>query len=63
MKQKGFNLSELIVVLLIISILIVVVLPQIIRQLQLYRLDTSVSVIGNKQMETRMNAIKRNRTT
>ncbi len=63
MKQKGFSIPELIIVLLIISILVVMALPQSIRQLQLYRLDTSVSVIGNKLMETRMNAIKRNRTT
>lgn len=62
-KQKGFSLPELIIVLLVISILVVIALPKSIRQLQLYRLDTSVSVIGNKLMETRMNAIKRNRTS
>ena len=61
-KQNGFSLPELIIVLLVISILVVIALPKTIRQLQLYRLDTSVSVIGNKLMETRMNAIKRNRT-
>ena len=62
-KQGGFSLPELMVVLLIISILFVIALPQSIRQLQLYRLNTSVSAIGGKLMETRMNAIKRNRTT
>jgi Tfp pilus assembly protein FimT len=50
-------------VLSVISILVVAALPRSIRQLQLYRLDTSVSIVGNKLMEARMNAIKRNRTT
>ncbi len=62
-KEKGFSLPELLIVVLIIAILIVLTLPQSNRQLQLYRLDTGVSVISNKLMETRMEAIKRNRTT
>lgn len=62
-KQKGFSFPELLIVLLVISILVTMALPQSIRQLQLYRLDTSVSAISNKLMEARMNAVKRNRTT
>jgi prepilin-type N-terminal cleavage/methylation domain-containing protein len=60
--HRGFSLPELLVVFLAISILIVLALPGAIRSLQLYRLDTSVSVIGNKLTEARMSAIKRNRT-
>ena len=62
-KEKGFSLPELLIVVLIVAILIVIALPQTNRQLQLYRLDTSVSVISDKLMEARMEAIKRNRTT
>jgi Tfp pilus assembly protein FimT len=62
-KESGFSLQEIIIVLLIVLILLVLAIPGTIRTLQLYRLDTSVSVIANKLMETRMNAIKRNRTT
>lgn len=61
--QNGFSLSELLIVVSIIAILVTLTLPNGIRQLQLYRLDTSVSVISNKLMETRMDAIKRNRTS
>jgi Tfp pilus assembly protein FimT len=61
--ETGFSMPEILIVLLTISILTVLALPRSIRQLQLYRLETSVAVMGNKLMETRMSAIKRNRTS
>ncbi len=61
-KEGGFSLPELLIVFFSIAILAVLSLPQSNRQLQLYRLDAAVSTISNKLMETRMEAIKRNRT-
>ncbi len=61
--EKGFSMPELLIVLLIVAIITVIALPNGIRQLQLYRLETSVSIVSNKLMEARMGAIKRNRTT
>ena len=61
-REKGFSLPEIMIVVLTIGIIATLALPGSIRTLQLYRLDTSVSVIGSKLMETRMSAIKRNRT-
>jgi competence protein ComGC len=58
---SGFSVPELLVVCLIISILVVISLPGAVRTLQLYRLDGSVSIISDKIVEARMNAIKRNR--
>lgn len=60
--EQGFSIPELLVVLLSISILTVIALPTSIRQLQLYRIETSVSLVSNKLMEARMGAIKRNQT-
>jgi Tfp pilus assembly protein FimT len=60
--QGGFSLPEILIVFLTVAIIVVIALPGIMQTLQLYRLDSSVSVIGNKLMETRMTAIKRNRT-
>jgi Tfp pilus assembly protein FimT len=62
MIEGGFSLPEILIVFLTVAIIVVIALPGSIRTLQLYRLDTGVSVIGNKLMETRMTAIKRNRT-
>ncbi len=53
---------ELLIVSLIAAILAVVAVPNGIRQVQLYRLETSVSLVSNELMKTRMSAIKRNRT-
>jgi prepilin-type N-terminal cleavage/methylation domain-containing protein len=62
-KSGGFSLPEIMIVVLVVAILVVLTLPQSNRQLQLYRLDSSVSLISSKLMEARMEAIKRNRTT
>ncbi len=61
--EQGFSMPELLIVLLVGAILTVIAVPNGIRQMQLYRLETSVSIVSNKLMEARMNAIKRNRTT
>lgn len=62
-REAGFSLPEILIVLLTIAILTTLALPSGLRALQLYRLETSVSVISDKLMETRMSAIKRNRTS
>lgn len=62
-NQRGISIPEILIVFLVLAILVVIALPSGVRQMQLYRLETSVSVLGNKLMETRMNAIKRNRTS
>lgn len=61
--EKGFSMLEILIVFLIIAILVVLALPQTIKSLQLYRLETSVNVISDKLWETRITAIKRNRTS
>lgn len=61
-REHGFTMPEVLVVFLTIAIISVIALPSTVRTLQLYRLDTGVSHLSNKLMETRMNAIKRNRT-
>ena len=62
-REDGFTINELLIVLLIISVLVAIALPNGLRQLQLYRLETSVSNISNKLSQARMNAIKRNRSS
>jgi prepilin-type N-terminal cleavage/methylation domain-containing protein len=61
--QKGISLIEVIIVLLVMAIMVVIAVPRGVRQLQLYRLDTSVSIVSEKLAEARMTAIKRNRGT
>ncbi len=60
-EQKGFSLIEIIIVLLIISILIVAAIPQIERNLQLYRVESAMSLLSNRLTEARMTAVKHNR--
>ncbi len=60
-KQNGFSLIEVIIVLLIMAILVVAALPQIQRNLQLYRLETATGLLSNRLTETRLTAIKHNR--
>jgi Tfp pilus assembly protein FimT len=61
--HSGFSVAEAVVAIAIIGILVAIAIPTTIRQLQLHRLDSSVSVVSSKIMEARMNAIKRNRTS
>lgn len=60
-QQKGFSLIEVIIVLLIIAILAVAALPQIQRNLQLYRLETATGLLSNRLVEARLSAVKHNR--
>jgi Tfp pilus assembly protein FimT len=49
------------IVLLIIAILAVSAIPQIQRNLQLYRLESVTGLLSNRLTETRLTAIKHNR--
>ncbi len=60
-KGNGFSLIEVIIVLLIISILAVAALPQIQRNLQLYRLESVTGLLSNRLTEARLTAVKHNR--
>jgi prepilin-type N-terminal cleavage/methylation domain-containing protein len=60
-NQKGFSLPEIMIVLLIIAILVVSAIPQIQRNLQLYRLEIVTGLLSNRLTETRLTAIKHNR--
>jgi len=60
-KQNGFSLIEVIIVLLVISILVVAAIPQVQRNLQLYRLESATGLLANRLTEARMTALKHNR--
>ena len=59
--DRGFSLFEVMIVLVIASALVLLLVPNVSRTLQTWRLDGSASMIYSKVMEARMNAIKRNR--
>ena len=60
-NQKGFSLPEVLIVLLIIAILVVAAIPQIQRNLQLYRLESAAGLLSNRLTEARLTAVKHNR--
>jgi len=62
-RASGFSLPEILIVLVIISVILVITLPRAIQTLRAYRLDSTVSIITDKLMEARIDAIKRNRTS
>jgi prepilin-type N-terminal cleavage/methylation domain-containing protein len=62
-NQKGFSLPEIFIVLLIIAIMVVAAIPQVQRNLQLYRLEAAAGLLSNRLTETRLNAIKHNRAS
>ena len=57
---RGFTVVETVVTLTIIAVLAAIAIPITQSQLRLHRLDVTASIIGNKLMEARMDAIKRN---
>lgn len=62
-KISGFSLVEILIVLLVISIILVAALPQVQRTLQLYRVESAAGLLSNRLTETRLMAIKYNRST
>ena len=61
-RLRGFTIFELMVVVTIIMIVLMVAIPSVGRTLETLRLDGSASMLNNKIMEARINAIKRNRS-
>ena len=60
-SKRGFTLFELMIVVLVASTLLVLLAPNAVRTYQTWRLNAGASMIYNKVMEARINAIKRNR--
>ncbi|NNE67420.1 MAG: prepilin-type N-terminal cleavage/methylation domain-containing protein [Pyrinomonadaceae bacterium] len=60
--QAGFSAPETLIVVLVISILVVIAIPNVSKTLDLRLLETYSSVVSNKMTETRTYAIKHNRT-
>ena len=61
-RTRGFTIFELMIVVMIIMIVLMVAVPSVGRVLETLRLDGSASMLHNKIMEARINAIKRNRS-
>lgn len=59
----GISVIELLCAVTVIVVVMAIAVPSISKQLDIYRLDTSASLIAGKMREARMNAIKRNRQT
>jgi prepilin-type N-terminal cleavage/methylation domain-containing protein len=57
LKQKGFSLPELIVVLLVVSIILVLALPQIISSRRLFRFSGFQRQVATSLRETRQEAL------
>lgn len=60
-NQDGFTLTELMIALGVIVVVSAIAIPGIVATLESYRLETTTSVIEGKLVDTRLNAIKRNR--
>ena len=60
-SQSGFTLIEASVVLVVLAVLGSLTIPSLTGTMELFRLETSASLIESKLVEARMNAIKLNR--
>lgn len=60
--QAGFGAVEAMAAITVLALATAVALPNAKRLLETRRLDNSVALIASKLAETRMNAIKRNRS-
>ena len=61
-QNKGFSLSEVLIVVLTVAIIATLAIPQLFSTIQLNRIQTASSLVANKLSEARMMAIKRNRS-
>lgn len=61
MKERGFSLVEISLVVLILLILGSAAMPFFAESIELFRLETSASVIDTKVGDARLNALKLNR--
>lgn len=62
-SQRGFSLTELLIVVAIIFILVATAVAMIAPTMQTRRLDAAAAMIAGKLTEARINAIKRNTQT
>jgi Tfp pilus assembly protein FimT len=60
-NNRGFSMPEILIVVLSISIMVVLALPQLNSTLELNRIQTGSSLVSNKLAEARMLAVKQNR--
>ena len=61
-NHHGFSLVELLIVVALITVLGTIVFPGMQATLEAYRLDSATYLIQGQLMDTKLNAIKRNRT-
>ena len=57
----GFSLFEIMIVMVVVGVLLMILVPNASRAMQVWRLDGSVRMVSGKLMEARIDAIKRNR--
>lgn len=62
-SQRGFSLTEMLVVAAIIFVIVATAIAVIAPTMQMRRLDTAAAMISSKLTEARINAIKRNTQT
>ena len=60
-NHHGFSLAELLIVVALITVLGSIVFPGMQATLEAYRLNSAAYLIEGKLMDTKLNAIKRNR--